>query len=174
MGRKHSVIIGSFVILLLIALAFTLGPLRPGDDASESRAEQGAGPRVVASLPAVNEGARAKQESERVVAETAPAPAGPMRAGRVRVLDGGPIPAGTRAVVRLDIPNCLADTSLNELMRMGFGRMMKAQRAVARNARLNIRTAASAEVSADGAFTIESPAQGAFYLELDSSALYTT
>src|SRR5262245_41538344 len=102
MGRKQSVVVGTFAILLLVALAFTLGPLRPGEGSGESRSSDALSAREIASLPAIAASKPAGESGARTEAAAAPAVA--PRAGRVRVADGGPIPKGTRVVVRLDNP----------------------------------------------------------------------
>lgn len=171
MSRRNSLLIGTFAALLLIAIGIVIAP-----SFQNERAEGGAPSakeEVLASLPAVDT-TQKNAETAREVASDGPA-AGARNSqganGRILTLDGGPIPAGTRVVVRLDNPDFMSEMSFGELMRKSFQRGPAGQRELLLQARKNRRESGGFVVSADGKFQCNPPPGVPFYLDIQSDGL---
>lgn len=173
MSRQNSLLLGIFSALFLIAIGIALAPMFQAERSDTSSAP--VVNELIASLPA-NASANEAKEGVREAASapaTAEAFAIPTTAGTGQVLtiDGSPIPAGTRVVVRLDNPDFLAAMTFGEMMRMSFQRGPAGQRAMMIQARKNRKEMSGVLVGADGKFNFKAPASGDFYLDIQSDGL---
>jgi len=171
--NRRPIVLGSFVILLLAALAIWLASagltVRPQDVISSGSPS---GPSAVlppiASTPPGADGARAAASGgESTGAERARG-----REGRLRVTDGGAVPAGTRVIVRFDNPDYMAELPMREFMRLGPGASPDQYRKLFQSVRGKRKTGAAADVASDGTFRIDAPTEGRYFLDVESDTLY--